>query len=222
LKAYKYILFDLDGTLTDPKEGITKCVQYALSHFDIHVDDLDTLTPFIGPPLDESFIKFYGLSKEDANRAVTLYRERFREIGMLENKVISGIPEVLSNLRDHGMTLHVATSKPTVFASEILKNFNLNHYFESIVGSNLDGTRSAKKEIIDFIMQQQNLNSQEVVMIGDRMHDIIGAKKVHVDSIGVTFGYGSEEELSNAGATYIVHSPEKLEALLLQDKLYIV
>lgn len=178
MKAYKYILFDLDGTLTDPKEGITKCVQYALSHFDIHVDDLDTLTPFIGPPLDESFIKFYGLSKEDANKAVTLYRERFRKSGMLENKVISGIPEVLSNLRDHGMTLHVATSKPTVFASEILKNFNLDHYFESIVGSNLDGTRSAKKEIIDFIMQQQNLNSQEVVMIGDRMHDIIGAKKL--------------------------------------------
>lgn len=222
MKAYKYILFDLDGTLTDPKEGITKCVQYALSHFDIHVDDLDTLTPFIGPPLDESFIKFYGLSKEDANKAVTLYRERFRKSGMLENKVISGIPEVLSNLRDHGMTLHVATSKPTVFASEILKHFKLDHYFESIVGSNLDGTRSAKKEIIDFIMQQQNLSSQEVVMIGDRMHDIIGAKKVNVDSVGVTFGYGSEEELSDAGATYIVHGPEELEALLLQDKLYIV
>ena len=221
MKPYQYVLFDLDGTLTDPKLGITQCVQYALQKFDINVTNLDELETFIGPPLDESFREFYGLNEAESLKAVEFYRERFRNTGLYENEVIEGIEEMLQSLKDAGVELHVATSKPTVFAEKILGHFNLDHYFVSIIGSNLDGTRSKKAEIIQHIIDSlPSVEMKSVVMIGDRKHDIIGANLVGVDSVGVTFGYGSEEELLAANPTHIVNSATSLlEVLSPKEKI---
>lgn len=211
LKNYKHILFDLDGTLTDPKIGITKSVQYALQKKGFEVDDLDSLNCFIGPPLHESFAKYYSMSVDEAQQAVEYYRERFREIGIFENKVISGIPEVLTKLKNNNKRLYVATSKPTIFAKKILEHFELDGYFELIIGSELDGTRSNKKDVIRYIQEKQQVDDlKTMVMVGDREHDIFGAHAMKIDSIGVLFGYGSEQELKEAGATYIVDSPNEL------------
>ena len=144
----QYILFDLDGTLTDPAEGITKSVQYALKHFGIEEDDLEKLQPFIGPPLMESFMDFYGFSEEQAREAVTYYREYFRPQGIFENEVYKGIPELLEKLTDAGKTLILATSKPVVFAEQILEHFDLRQYFEFIGGSDIEQTRAKKTEIL--------------------------------------------------------------------------
>ncbi|MDQ0088761.1 phosphoglycolate phosphatase [Paenibacillus anaericanus] len=209
------ILFDLDGTLTDPKEGITKCVEYALNKFDIQVDHIDQLIPYIGPPLYESFVELGGLSPENAHLAVDYYRERFREVGMFENSVIPGFPELLQFFQDEGYTLYVATSKPTVFAEQILKHFEMDHYFKHIVGSNLDGTRTKKQEVIQFVLDENIISPESAIMIGDREHDIIGAKGCGVESIGVLFGYGSEEELRNAGADHIVGKVDEIREIIL-------
>jgi phosphoglycolate phosphatase len=217
--SYKYILFDLDGTLTDPKEGITKAVQYALKKYDIFVEDLDLLEKFIGPPLKNSFMEFYNFDEEKAVQAVSFYREYFKEKGMFENKVYENIENVLNKLQALGLNLIVATSKPTVFSKEILKYFNLEQYFIEVVGSNLDGTRSEKGEIIKFILEKYKITRiHEVVMIGDRKYDIIGATDNHIDSIGVTYGYGSEEELKNAKATYIANVVQDLLRCIINDR----
>ncbi|GGH19667.1 HAD family hydrolase [Paenibacillus segetis] len=208
------ILFDLDGTLTDPKEGITKCVEYALNKFDIHVDHIDQLIPYIGPPLHESFVELGGLSPENALLAVEYYRERFRAVGMFENSVIPGFPELLQYLQDEGYSLYVATSKPTVFAEQILKHFELDHYFKHIVGSNLDGTRSKKQEVIQFVLDENQISPEQAIMIGDREHDIIGAIGCGVESIGVLFGYGSEQELRSAGADHIAAGVEEIRNII--------
>jgi phosphoglycolate phosphatase len=217
--SYKYILFDLDGTLTDPKEGITKAVQYALKKYDIYVEDLDLLEKFIGPPLKNSFREFYNFDEEKAVQAVSFYREYFKEKGMFENEVYENIENVLNKLQALGLNLIVATSKPTVFSKEILKHFNLEQYFIEVVGSNLDGTRSEKGEIIKFILEKYKITRlHEVVMIGDRKYDIIGATDNHIDSIGVTYGYGSEEELKNAKATYIANAVQDLLRCIINDR----
>lgn len=208
------ILFDLDGTLTDPKEGITKCIEYALNKFEIQVGHLDELIPYIGPPLYDSFIKLGSFSEENALLAVDYYRERFREVGMFENSVIPGFPELLQYFLDEGYNLYVATSKPTVFAEQILKHFELDHYFKHIVGSNLDGTRSKKQEVIQFVLDENEISSERALMIGDREHDIIGAKGCGVQSIGVLFGYGSEEELRSAGADHIAGKVEEIRNII--------
>ncbi|ASA21421.1 HAD family hydrolase [Paenibacillus donghaensis] len=214
MKPVEYsILFDLDGTLTDPKEGITKCVEYALNQFDIQVEHLDRLIPYIGPPLHESFVQLHGFSEEHSLRAVELYRERYREVGMFENLVIPGIPELLEQLKAAGYSLHVATSKPTVFAEQILKFYELDHYFGLIAGSNLDGSRSRKQEVIQYVLDQQHIDPRQAVMIGDRLHDIVGAKGCGMASIGVLFGYGSEEELRTAGADSIAETVVEIEQL---------
>jgi len=204
---YKYILFDLDGTLTDPKEGITKSVQYALKKFNILIDDLDLLEKFIGPPLKDAFIEYYDFSEEQSFQAIEYFREYFKEKGMLQNKVYEHMEHLLIKLKELGLILIVATSKPTVFAKQILEHFNLDIYFDFIIGSNLDGTRSKKGQIISYIIDNCNItNVKEVLMVGDRKHDIIGAEENNVDSIGVIYGYGSIEELINANATYIVEN----------------
>ena len=204
---YKYILFDLDGTLTDPKEGITKSVQYALKKYDILIENLDLLENFIGPPLKDSFMEYYNFSEEQAFQAIEYYREYFKEKGMFQNKVYAHMEELLSNLKKLGLTLIVATSKPTVFAEEILRHFNLDIYFDQVIGSNLDGTRTKKGEVISFILDKYKvINFEEVLMIGDRKHDIIGANENNIDSIGVIYGYGSEEEFKKAKATYILEN----------------
>lgn len=207
--ALHHILFDLDGTLTDPKEGITKCVEYALHKLGIGVEHPDLLIPYIGPPLYDSFIHIQGLTHEAALQGVDFYRERYRTLGMFENSVIPGIPELLENLRNQGFSLYVATSKPTVFAEEILRHYKLDHFFKFTAGSNLDGTRSKKREVIQYVLDGNDIPAAQALMIGDREHDIIGAKACGVPSIGVLFGYGSEEELSSAGADYIAHTVEE-------------
>lgn len=209
------ILLDLDGTITDSSLGITKSAAYALDKFDIKIENLKELNKFIGPPLRESFKKFYGMNDEEAERAVTYYREYYGKKGIIENEVYQGIPELIKSLENRGIRLAIATAKAEVYAKEILEYFSIESYFENVVGSELDGSRGKKCEIIDCVLQNMNINDyREVVMIGDRKHDINGAIKNGIDCIGVLYGYGSEEELADAGANYIVNSVDDLEKLL--------
>ncbi|WZL82753.1 HAD family hydrolase [Vallitaleaceae bacterium 9-2] len=212
---YTYILFDLDGTLTDPREGITKSVAYALNKMGQKSVNLDELTKFIGPPLKDSFMDYYNFTEDEANKAIELYREYFKDIGIFENHVYQGIPELLKALIEQEKILIVATSKPTVFAERIIRHFDLEKYFKVIIGSNLDGTRTNKAEVIETALLEAGIEQKDdVVMIGDRKHDVIGANVVGIDSIGVEYGYGSYEELTKAGATYIVKSTLELGSLL--------
>lgn len=212
---YTTILFDLDGTLTDPKPGITKCVQYALGKMGITEPDCDKLTHFIGPPLAKAFAEFYRMDQLQANQAVGYYRERFSTVGLYENSVYPGIREILAQLKAEGSNLLVATSKPTVFSVKILEHFGLNSFFSEVVGSNLDGTRVEKSEVIAFALSGLGqVEKNSVIMVGDRMHDILGAKDNGIDAIAVGYGYGSREELNQAGARRIAQTVEELTALL--------
>lgn len=217
----EYLLFDLDGTLTDPKVGITTCVQYALKEFGIDEPDLDKLEPFIGPPLKDSFMEFYGFSEEDAEKAIEKYRERFSEIGIYENDVYEGIPQMLRLLQSRGMFLAVASSKPTEYVERILEHFDLRRYFKVVVGSEMDGTRVNKDEVVlealNRLFSYKPIAYDKVYMIGDRKFDVEGAKKIGVESVGVTYGYGSMEELKEAHADYIVRSVEELRSLLMRE-----
>ncbi|MBH0161991.1 HAD family hydrolase [Fictibacillus sp. 26RED30] len=218
MKNYEYILFDLDGTLSDPKIGITKSVQFALRRMGITEENLDHLESFIGPPLQQSFQEFYSFNETQIRIAITHYRERFKDIGMYENTLYEHIPSLLQELKDYGLTLVVATSKPTVFAEEILKYFNIHHHFDLIVGSNLNGTRTSKTEIIQYILHHYNNQPKETfIMIGDRKHDIIGACNTGINSIGVTYGYGLMEELTAAKPTSIVNTVSELREVLLKN-----
>lgn len=205
MKNYKVVLFDLDGTLTDPKIGITKSVQHALQKAGVMVNDLDELEPFIGPPLQVSFQEIYGFNDTQITQAIRDYRERFTERGMFENKLYEDIPALLAHLKQQGYILTIATSKPTVFAEQIIKYFQLESYFDLVVGSHLDGSRSAKGEIIAEVLQQlDSYPKEQFIMIGDRKYDLIGARENQIDAIGVTYGFGSLEELKNEEPTYIV------------------
>lgn len=213
--TYEYLLFDLDGTLTDPMEGITKSVQYALSKYGIHVDDRKQLTPFIGPPLQHSFQEFYGFSVEQANEACEKYNEYFLVKGIFENKVYEGIEQLLQRLRKAEYKLFVATSKPEPLARKILEHFGLISYFDYVGGDTMDRSRSDKAKVIRHVLENNAITSlDEVVMIGDRKHDIIGAKSNHIDSIGVLYGYGDYDELNTAGASFIAKDLLELESLL--------
>lgn len=212
---YSTIMFDLDGTLTDPKTGITKSVQYALAKFGIMQDDPDVLAPFIGPPLMNSFIELYQFSDMEAKTAVEYYREYFIEKGMYENEVYPGVRELLQRIKEQNSTLIVATSKPEVFAKQILEYFQLAPFFDHICGSQLDGTLSDKSELIQSILQSKQVNKTDAVMIGDRKHDIIGAHRNGIASIGVTYGYGSQEELEDIRPTVIVNTVTELSKVLL-------
>ena len=222
MKNYKYFLFDLDGTLTDPKEGITKSVAYALKSYGIEVEDLDTLCKFIGPPLKDSFVKFYGFSEEQGYEAVEKYREYFKPHGVYENKVYDGVDKLLADLKDCGKMVVLATSKPTVFANVILEHFDLKKYYDVISGSELDGVRVKKGDVIAYALEQiakiegvDSIDRTLAVMIGDREHDILGAKENGLDSIGVLYGYGDRAEHEAAGAGYIVETVEELKGALL-------
>ena len=204
---YQYVLFDLDGTLTDPGLGITNSVMYALRKFGINVSDRSQLYPFIGPPLRDSFRVYYGFSDEQCERAVRYYREYFKKSGMFENEVYDGICELLTRLKVSGRTLVVATSKPEVFALEILRHFDLYKYFDFVAGATLNDVRNQKADIIKYALETLNITEKKsAIMIGDRKHDIIGAKETGLDSIGVLYGYGTYDELKNAGATYIANT----------------
>ena len=214
---YQHLLFDLDGTLTDPGEGITNSVAYALDKFGIKVNDRTQLYPFIGPPLIESFMRFFSFSRADAERAVTYYREYFSETGIFENRPYDRIHETLECLRAAGKHLYLATSKPDVFAKRIVERFDLASYFDYLAGASLDEKRSEKWDVIRHALSScPQIIPSQAVMIGDRMHDVIGAKKTGLDSIGVLWGYGSQAELAVEGATYIVKTQDELTGLLLK------
>ena len=217
--SYTLCLFDLDGTLTDPRVGITKSFQYALTAFGIN-EELDNLTRCIGPPLRESFREFYGFSLTDTEKAVARYREYFAETGIFENEVYPGIPKTLQRLRDNEKTLAVATSKVTVYTQMILKRFGLDGFFSFVSGDEMDGslTNNGKRDIIRIALNQLDPEGKmRPVMIGDRKHDVNGARDVGIDSIGVTWGYGSRAELEEASATIIVESIDELCHLLIVD-----
>lgn len=209
----KYILFDLDGTLTDPMMGITKSVRYALNYYGISVDNLSDLLPFIGPPLRDSFKEFYGFDDDKANKAVIKYREYFAVEGIFDNRVYEGIPECLQTLKDAGKILLVATSKPEKFAKQIIEYFDLAKYFDFIGGSELNG-RSKKGEVIEYVLKSMQINPGDAIMVGDRMHDIIGAHEHNLPCIAVEYGYGNIQEFKQYHADYIVKTVNELQKLL--------
>lgn len=208
---YRYFFMDLDGTITDPKEGITKSVAYALNAYGIQVENLDTLEKFIGPPLVDSFQDFYGFDREQSLEAVEKYREYFKDKGIFENKLYPGMEHLLSAITEQGGKLVLATSKPEVFAKRILEYFNIEKYFILAAGSTLDTSRNNKADVIRYALDTLGIAPEEAVMIGDRKHDVIGAKENGMECIGVLFGYGDREELETAGADRIVETVEELE-----------
>lgn len=213
---YTTMLFDLDGTLTNPGLGITNSVAYALKKYGIDVKDRTELYKFIGPPLLNSFQDYYGFSEEQAVQAVEYYREYYQKTGIYENYVYEGIPELLKELTAEGITLLVATSKPELFARLIMEHYHLAEYFTYIAGATMDNkTRVKKADVIRYAMQNCEAEDKEkLVMVGDRKHDILGAKEVGIDSIGVLFGYGDREELEQAGATYIAETVEAIRTCI--------
>jgi phosphoglycolate phosphatase len=210
------ILFDLDGTLTDPKEGIINSILYALVKMGIKEDKIAELDTFIGPPLRESFMIRYNLSESLADKAITFYREYFAAKGILENVIYPGITDLLHELFNQKYQLFVATSKPTFFAEKIIRHFNLDKYFIEVAGSNLDNTRTDKSEIIAYLLSAHGLQAANSIMIGDRKHDITGAKSNGMKSVGVTYGYGSPEELSLHEPDFIVNNCKELKLLFLK------
>jgi phosphoglycolate phosphatase len=213
--GYEIILFDLDGTLTDPAEGITKSVQFALAQFGI-AEELANLRPFIGPPLHHSFASRYGLDETQTWRAVEAYRDYFARQGMYENLLFDGIPELLADLRAAGKILYVVTSKPTHFAAPIVAHFGLDGYFARVIGSGLDLSDADKATLVRRALDlHPAIHSEAIVMIGDREHDIIGARANKVASIGVTYGAGSPAEIAAARPSHIANSVADLRALLL-------
>ena len=203
---YNTILFDLDGTLTDPGIGITNSVAYALSKWNIEVTDRSELYKFIGPPLLDSFAGYYGFSEEDCQKALTYYREYFRSKGIYENEVYPGVVEMLETLKNSGKKIILATSKPEEFAIIILKHFDLYKYFDFVAGATMDESRNKKGDVIKYALESCGIDKtdlKDVIMVGDRKHDVHGATENDLDCIGVLFGYGDREELETAGAKYI-------------------
>ena len=208
---YKYYLFDLDGTLTDPGIGITNSVMYALEKFGIHVSDRETLYPFIGPPLVDSFSKYFGFDEKQALRAVEYYREYFRAGGIFENVVYEGIPEMLRELKRRDAVVALATSKPYEFSVRILDHFDLHQYFDIVGAATMDGRISRKADVISHLIDKLGeTEKSSILMIGDRDQDIDGAKANGLQSAGVLWGYGSRDELMDAGADYIVSVPSDI------------
>ena len=216
---YELAIFDLDGTLTDPKLGITRSFQYALSAYGIH-EELDSLTKFIGPPLRESFRDFYGFSDAEIEKAVVRFREYFTETGIFENAVYPGIPETLQRLKDSGSTLAVATSKVALYAKKILEHFGLAEYFTFVSGDDMDGnlTKNGKRDVLRLALDSLDpKRKMSAVMIGDRKHDVIAASENGIDCIGNLWGYGSRNELEAAGAKLIVDSVDDLYGLIIGE-----
>jgi phosphoglycolate phosphatase len=216
MALFQHIIFDLDGTLTDSSEGIINSVLYALKKIGINENDSGKLKQFIGPPLYESLQLHYGMSREEALRTVPIYREYFSEKGIFENRLYPGAAEILHDLNARGKKIHMATSKPTVYTHQILKHFGIYRYFSGIVGANLDGSLDHKPEIIRaLLLQKPRIIKKVAVMIGDRKYDLAGAHANGIKSIGVTWGYGSGEELRQEKPYAIVDSFEKLSGLLV-------
>ena len=211
---YKTVLFDLDGTLTDPGLGITNSVAYALKKYGIEVSDREKLYSFIGPPLKDSFKKYYGFSDEKAMGAIMYYREYFSDKGIFENEVYDGIKELLRSIKASGRKIILATSKPEEFALRILEHFELTEFFDVVAGASMDEKRNKKGDVIKYALEKGCLTPEDAVMIGDREHDIFGAQENGIDTIGVLYGYGSRDELEKAGAMYIAETVNDIFDLL--------
>lgn len=212
----KYVLFDLDGTLTDSREGIVNSIRYMLDHYGITIDR-EQLQPWLGPPLKESLMKYCGFAEEKALEGVGIYREYFDRKGIFENRVYPGIEEMLKSLKEKGHVLLVATSKPETAAVRVLEHFGLAKYFTYIGGATLDDSRVKKAAVIRYVLEKCNVEDRaQAVMVGDREHDVLGARENELEVIGVLYGYGSREELTEAGADRIVEDPEKLTEILVQ------
>ncbi len=212
---YDTVLFDLDGTLTDSAEGIMNCAVYAFEKMGLALHERDWYRVFIGPPLKVTFSQDCGLSEEDTVKAIAYFRERYFTIGKFENSVYSGIEDMLTSLKNAGLRLAVATSKLEITAKEILEHFGLDKYFDYIGGALPDGSRDFKEQVIEYVMDMLNADKHKTVMIGDRIHDAEGARKVGIGCIGALYGYGSRKELEKAGAIFIADTPQDITKLLL-------
>ncbi len=216
--AWKYILFDLDGTLTDSSSGIVNSIKYALTESGIPLPSQDTLLQFIGPPLVVGFQEILGKSEKEAVELTRKFRERYNKVGLFENEPYEGIKEILSILKENCRILAVATSKPEETAIRILKHFGLYEYFEVVTGSSPDGSRESKTLVIEETLRRLHLTKaqkDEIVMVGDRKHDILGAKQVQLASVGVYHGFAKPGELEEAGADYVAHDMSELKNILL-------
>ncbi|MBE6681463.1 MAG: HAD family hydrolase [Ruminococcaceae bacterium] len=214
---YTTILFDLDGTLTDPAVGITGGVAHALDYFGNKYDSRKQLEEFIGPPLREHFMEFCGVDREKGEEYVAKYREYYATVGIYENKVYNGTEDMLKALKGAGKKIVLATSKPEKFAGIILEHFGLMQYFDFVAGALMSNSRTKKDEVIAYALENiGEYDKNSIIMVGDRMHDVEGAEKFGIDTIGVTFGYGTYEELYDSGAKIIVDTVEELKAELLK------
>lgn len=209
------VFFDLDGTLTDPGLGITNSVMHALRRMGVEPPEREALYKFIGPPLKESFHRYYGFDDAQCADAISKYREHFADKGLFENELYPAVPGMLQGLRDAGLRLAVATSKPEPFSERIIDHFGLKPYFDAVCGSTLEETRTEKWEVIRYALERLGVTPEETLMVGDREHDVLGAKKCNLKSIGVLYGYGSREELLSAGAAAIAETPEEVARLIL-------
>ena len=213
---FDYLFFDLDGTLTDPALGITNSFKHALKYFGIEIPSYETLCSFIGPPLPDTFKTQFGFDETKAAEGVKKYREYFGTTGLVEISVYPGIPELLEELTQAGKKLVVATSKPEEYSVRIIDHFGLSRYFENVCGSLMNETRSKKDEVIAYAIERNHISDKsKILMIGDRKHDILGAKKIGLKSCGVLFGYGSREELETAGADFIAADIKELKSICL-------
>lgn len=208
----KNILFDLDGTLTDSGEGIINCAILALEHFGLPIPSREALRVIVGPPLDQSFIRF-GVPADRTDEAIRVYRSRYTTVGKFENYPYPGIRETLQALQKAGHRLFVATSKPETMSVEILEKFELAQYFELICGATMDGSRSHKADVIAYLLGKVG-SLENVVMVGDTKFDVLGAKEHGIATVGVAWGYGTREEMLEAGAVAIAEKPEDLLQLV--------
>ncbi len=211
----KAVSWDLDGTVLASKEGVFRSVSYALDKLSLPCPSDDELLAFLGPPLNEGFAKVCHVPEELVPDAIRYYREYYNGGGKFEASIFAGVPEVLSTLAAKGIPSYITTSKPQVFAKQILAHFKVDDLFSAIYGSELDGTRSHKDDVLRYCLAKEQLDTNEVILVGDRHFDVLGAKKLSIPCIGVLYGYGSREELQSAGAAHIVETSEELQGLLL-------
>lgn len=214
---YTNIIFDLDGTITEPALGITNSIIYALDKFNIKVEDRCSLYKFIGPPLIDSFMEYYGFDADRAKMAVSFYREYYSTGGIRENEIMPGMEQALRELKSNGLMLYVATSKPQIYAEQILEILGIRNLFEKVAGSLLDGSRDKKEMVLGYLLEglvKEPGDLEQCIMIGDRSFDIEGAKLCGIANMGISFGYGSVDELKNAGAMYIAQSPKEITDFL--------
>ncbi len=215
---YKYVLFDLDGTLTDSALGITNCIIYVCEKMNLPVPSMDILKTFVGPPLTKRFSEVFFLSDEDAKKALSIYRERFAPIGIFENEVYPGIKEMLKELKMNGCILALATSKPQIFAEKILKHFKLDGFFDYVSGSDLVGGKQEKTDVMKEVLSNMKAEKDKTVMVGDRCFDIDSAKELGVKSIAVTYGYGTMEEIEKSGPDYVADTPMGVAEIILKGE----